>query len=138
MKKLVIYILLLTIAFSFTACASSNQPVIDVKALEQQVAVDFAPQGRDAVQFFDFYYLGTDNGYHIVWFRLIGYEACDMPGKTNIEGYEFEVGGGCYLKAYKNGEFIDLRKAYYHDGLVSKEAIVKAGKLYAEQKNATE
>jgi hypothetical protein len=137
MKRLTAIILVLSLFLLLPACAAANPAGIDVDALEQQVAADFAKHGKDDARFFDFYYLGTDNGYHIVWFSLIGYALCDAPHKIDIEGYEIEVGGGCYLIAYKKGEFVNLESAY-GDGLISKEAITKAAEHYAEQKNSTE
>lgn len=141
MKKLITYILLLSIAFSFTACAAANQPVTDLAAFEEQVLADWVERKNESIKLphkFDvFRYYGTDNGYHIILFRLEGPHTTDTVSKS-IAGYTFDqLGAGRQLMAYKNGEFIDLQIAYFFR-MVSKDAITKAAELHAEKKNSTE
>ena len=128
-KKLTVCILILAMLLSFSACAAANLSASDVKALEEQILADKRKEpGYDNYQFREFHYLGTDNGYHIVWYSVKGYELCDAPSIIKIKGYEFMIGGSWYLEAYKDGELIDLRLAY-KNGLISDEAIAKAAEL---------
>ena len=136
MKKLIVYILLLAFAFSFTACAAANQAVTDVKALEKEVTAalwkhQYLPEGTGIGAF---RYYGTDNGYHIVFFTppaVLGEKTIVVADSSFYYHETF------YLIAYKNGKVIDLATANAQ-GIVSKEAIAKAAELHAEQKNATE
>ena len=139
MKKLITYILLFILMFTLTACAAAEQPITDLKAFEEQVLADWIKfKNGPANDDFDlFNYYGTDNGYHILRFRAKGVFTADVR-KEVVAGYVFEnLGSGILLKAYKNGEFIDLQEAYVK-GLIRKEAIAKAAELHAEEKNAIE
>ena len=151
MKKLVIYLLIFTMAFSLTACAASKQPVTnttcapseppitDLEAFEEQVLADYIEYrkaDKDA-RFDAFQYYGTDNGYHIVLLRLWGPHQSDVS-KAVIAGTVFyHMGGSLNLKAYKNGEFTDLWLAYDY-GWISEEAIAKAAELHNEIYNIDE
>ena len=144
MKKLIVYFLLLAFAFFFTACATANKPITDLKAFEEQVFADYIEQyypgsypHERPTEVVDFRYYGTDNGYHIILLECGS--GVYLPAQENvvIADCTFKVSSGKHLRAYKNGSFTDLRIAY-RDGLVSKEAIAKAAELHAERKNATE
>ena len=54
MKNLITYILLLSIAFSFTACAAANPAGIDVEALEQHCRAAFAINCFNYIEFYRF------------------------------------------------------------------------------------
>lgn len=140
MKKLVIYLLIFTMAFSLTACAAANKSITDLETFKEQILADWCKirnYNADEESFIQFWYYGTDNGYHIVMFNLRGGGLCDMRIER-IAGYTFDgMNSSCKLMAYKDGEFVDLLTAY-EDGLISKEAIAKAAQLNAERKNATE
>ena len=131
MKKLIAYILLFTLMFTLTACADAEQPITDLGAFQNQVLADYIKhvKAENNARFDDFQYYGTGNGYHIILLRLYGPHTNDYHNEV-IAGYAFEgLGSGLLLKAYKNGEFIDLREAYVK-GLIRKEAIAKAAELH--------
>ena len=144
MKKLIVYFLLLAFAFSFTACATANKPITDLKAFEEQVFADYIEQyypgsypHERPTEVMAFRYYGTDNGYHIILLHCGSGVFLPAQEKIVIADCTFIIATGEKLMAYKNGKFTDLRIAY-RDGLVSKEAIAKAAELHAERKNATE
>ena len=135
MKKLIIYILLLCIAFCFAACVAVEQPVTDVEELKEQVNDDWKKMQKvDEGSISGFRYYGTDNGYHIVMFNY-GVSMAVVRNKK-VAGYTFQHCAN-HLMAYKNGKFMDLKTAYFL-GRVSKEAIARAAELHAARKNATD
>ena len=137
MKRLTAIILVLSLFLLLPACAAANQPVTDLKALEKEVADAWAKKGNyDEVEFTIFNYYGTDNGYHIVFFRPVGADLQGMyTGK--IAEYKFVIGTGSQLLAYRNGRFIKLSIAY-HLGLVSEEAVAKAAELHNQATTSQE
>ena len=143
MKKLISYILILTLISSFAACAA-DQPITDLKAFEEQVFADYLkkyypgtyPHERPTeVQRFRYY--GTDNGYRIILLRCGSGVYFPAVENVVIADCTFEVSSSKHLMAYKKGKFIALSLAY-RKGLVSKEAIAKAAELHAANKDATE
>ena len=137
-KKLIAFVLCLTLLLSFSACAAVNQPVTDMESLEKEVAGAWAKKNKiDEEKLLSFYYYGTDNGYHIICFDPINPGGAQLTGMhdVKISECEFIYNYGVQLVAYRNGRFINLRTAY-RLGLVSKEAIAKAAELHAERKNA--
>ena len=144
MKRLIAFTLLLSLFLLLPACAAANQPVTDLKALEEQVFADYIeafypgkyPHERPS-EVLTFRYYGTDNGYHIILLHCGSGAYLPAQENVTIAGYTFEISAGAKLMAYKNGKFIELRTAYFFR-LVSKDAITKAAELHAEKKNATE
>lgn len=130
MKKLITFFLILTIVFSFTACAASNAlySVDDVDALEKEVNAAWTARGHDSVYAFQYY--GSCNGYHIVLFVAGPAEQAFQSKK--VAGHEFEYHSSFFLKAYKDGDFIELKEAY-ESGFVTEEAIAKAVELHYEK-----
>jgi hypothetical protein len=140
-KKWIVFALILTFLISLPACASSSASLLtaeEVAALEEQVAADWGEHTGFPyeMKFIHFYYYGTNNGYHIIYFRSVYANSCESH-IVEIAGYQFDSGIGSQLMAYKNGVFFDLQEAYY-SGLVSKKAVAKAAELHAARKNATE
>lgn len=140
-KKILALTLVLSLFLLLPACAAANKPVTNIEKFKEQVLTDWVALKNEPIklphEFDTFYYYGTDNGYHIILFRLAGAHTTDSISNS-IAGYVFEqLGAGQQLMAYKNGEFTDLEIAHYY-GYVSTEAIAKAAELHAERKNATE
>ena len=138
MKKWIAIFVFLSFLLSLPACVASNNPITDVAELEKQVAADWGEHTGFPyeMKFIHFYYYGTNNGYHIIYFRSVYANSCESH-IVEIAGYQFDSGIGSQLMAYKNGVFFDLQEAYY-SGLVSKKAVAKAAELHAARKNATE
>ena len=129
MKKLITYILLLSIAFSFAACAAANQAGTNVKALEKEVVTALRKQQNlsEDEGIAEFRYYGTYNGYHIAF--LI--PPVDLGEKTlTVAECSFYYPSTFYIYAYKDGKLIDLATANAQ-GIVSKEAIAEAAKIHA-------
>jgi hypothetical protein len=126
MKRLIAFTLLLSLLL-LPACAAPNAlyTVDDVDALKEEVNTAWRARGNDAI--YNFEYFGSCNGYHIVKF-LSGPVAQAYHSK-GVAGYVFEYATSFCLKAYKDGEFIELKEAY-ESRLVSKEAIAKAAELH--------
>ena len=135
MKRLITFVLLLTLMFSLASCAASNAlyAVDNIDALKEEV--DAAWKSRAGSSTRDLRYYGSFNGYHIVEFVTTDpYE--NAVTTKNIAGYKFKRNTSFYLMTYKDGVFIKLEDAYQL-GLISEEAIAKASGLSAEKKDAT-
>lgn len=143
MRRLIAITVVLSV-FLLPACAAANQPVADLKAFEEQVFADYIeafypdsyPHERPT-EVKTFRYYGTDNGYHIILLECGSGVYLPAQENVTIADCTFKVSSGKHLRAYKDGNFTDLRIAY-RDGLISKEAIAKAAELHELGKNATE
>ena len=134
------FALILTFLILLPACASSSAPLrtaAEIGALEEQVAdeLDYQAPLQEEMVFTWFHYYGTENGYHIIFYRS-AYDNFCTSWTREVAGYSFDGGGNAQLVAYRKGEFIDLKEAY-EKGIISQKAIAKAAELHAARKNAT-
>ena len=128
-KKWIVFALIFILLISLSACAGSGAPLrtaAEIGALEEQVAdeLDYQAPLQEEMVFTWFHYYGTENGYHIIFYRS-AYDNFCTSWTREVAGYSFDGGGNAQLVAYRKGEFIDLREAY-EKGIISKEAIAKA------------
>ena len=133
MKRIIAFILLLSMALLLLACAPTGQVITDVEAFEKQVTADWIQQTGQEKDFTlgTFHYYGTAKGYHIIFFT--GQVVMPMMSEKTIADSTFSYNCIFRLYAYRNNRFIDLEEAY-EKGLISKEAIAKAAELHQAEK----
>lgn len=112
MKRLIAFALILSLFLLLSACAPKEVNRSEVWN-EVVAALGYEP--------YRLQYCASENGYHIMaW----GGNLCDMLD-VDIAGYTFSGTSDTKLVAYKDGEFTDLKAAFFL-GLVSREGIARA------------
>ena len=123
-KKLIAFVLCLTLLLSFSACAAVNQPVTDMESLEKEVAGAWAKKNKiDEEKLLSFYYYGTDNGYDILFYA--GGLRMEIPDSHTVGSCTFSFATGFELYAHKDGQLTDLDAAL-EQGLISQQAVQEA------------